>query len=286
MIVGFTDWEGIKLSSVCVSPSFLPRHWSSWGWNQLQIFSQHWLWTTSEVGFHSSLEGEKYPTKYTEWKRFSCEIVMLKTQWEGGGWGRTRIFGVYKKVSGPCHKCKARNDSFTLHSLMGKCPVQWKQQQIFDVHLQTIQKKHIWLSWFSYPKGYPTYFKWIRSEKKSSKRNQNICYSGVMKSFLPRAGTLPWFAFNSCSFSAWLTSAEINPKSTNVAPELSKKIIPLLPPSLSKHFKGKKPSCLCNCAQKKINKFFQIQRILSSCPSKPHPTFCSHFSFLQCWGGS
>lgn len=124
-----------------------------------------------------------------------------------------------------------------------------------------------------------------RTEKKSSKRNQNICYTGVMKSFLPQAGTLPWFAFNSCSFSAWLTSEEINPKSTNVAPELSKKIIPLLPPSLSKHFKEKKnktkPSCLCNCAQKKkLTRIFQIHRILSSCVSKLYPTFFPHFSFF------
>lgn len=77
-----------------------------------------------------------------------------------------------------------------------------------------------------------------------------------MESFLPRAGTFPWFAFNSCSFSAWLTSEEINPKSTNVAPELSKKIIPLLPPSLSKYFKEKTSPAYVTVL-KKMNKNFQ-----------------------------
>lgn len=115
-VVDFKVCEGIKQPCVCPFP---PCQGTEAAGDAMPPASHIFIGyeETSELGFHSPLEWVKYPSKYTEWKRFCCEIVILKTHWEGGGWGRTRIIGIhtkYGKSSGPRHKCKAMND-FSFH---------------------------------------------------------------------------------------------------------------------------------------------------------------------------
>ena len=140
---------------------------------------------------------------------------------------------------------------------MEKYPIQWKQQKRWNLYVSS--GKVFGRGTFDYRHfDMPKVTQLISSGKhwEGIKRNhQTICYTGVTKSFLPRAGSFPWLLLNSCSSSASLTSEKIHLRSINVAPEISKKIISMLPSSLSKHWDfsssdDKNPTHLCNCAQK------------------------------------